>query len=399
METDIEAIAQPRILWLQVCSLAGLQGAITLTWVIYNLYLPLLFAEFGFPKSLAVGVLIVENALAVVMEPLMGGLSDKARYWIGSRFPFISVGVILSSALFIAIPSIATFSTASNGTRLLLLLVVIAWAIAMTVFRSPAISLLGRYATPAELPLAGSLVTLAGGIITALRPFASKYILGLGPIFTFAIGSFVLLAAAAALRFVNPPERPVDKAQTWATPGELPRALALILGTGIGVAWGSRFLMDALGKLLKVQWNTGNIDGIMFIISLVLALAALPAGAFATKIGNRKAMLSGISAIIIIMVIIISLGAQLPIVLLGVCAFSLIINGAVPFALTLVPPRWRGLGVGMYFAGFALTGSVFGVVFPQPQAITPVIGIIGGVLAFLVAGVCIFAASYGREVA
>jgi hypothetical protein len=48
------------------------------------------------------------------------------------------------------------------------------YAIAMTVFRSPDLSLLGRYATPAELPLAGSLVTLAGGIITALKPFASK---------------------------------------------------------------------------------------------------------------------------------------------------------------------------------------------------------------------------------
>ncbi|MGH7999205.1 MAG: hypothetical protein ACREPR_07205 [Brasilonema sp.] len=29
METNIETIAQPRILWLQVCSLAGVQGAIT----------------------------------------------------------------------------------------------------------------------------------------------------------------------------------------------------------------------------------------------------------------------------------------------------------------------------------------------------------------------------------
>jgi len=48
-------------------------GAITLTWVIYNLYLPQLLGQFGFPKQLAVGLLILENALAVVMEPLMGG--------------------------------------------------------------------------------------------------------------------------------------------------------------------------------------------------------------------------------------------------------------------------------------------------------------------------------------
>lgn len=97
----------------------------------------------------------------------------------------------------------------------------------------------------------------------------------------------------------------------------------MILGTGIGIVWGSRLLIDALGKLLKVQWNTGNIEGIMLVVSLTLAFAALPAGAFAKKIGNRKAMLSGISVIIIIMVIMLSLGAHLPIVFLGVCAFSL----------------------------------------------------------------------------
>ncbi|MFL9456356.1 MULTISPECIES: MFS transporter [Nostocales] len=131
----------PHILWLQVCSLAGVQGAITLSWLIYALYLPRLLAGFGFPESLAVWVLIVENALAVVMEPLFGALSDKAKYQIGRSFPFISVGVILSSAFFIAIPTLTVFFPVSDITRTLLPLMAIAWAMAMTVFRSPAIRL------------------------------------------------------------------------------------------------------------------------------------------------------------------------------------------------------------------------------------------------------------------
>ena len=37
-----------RVLWLQVLGLAAVQGAISLTWVIYNLYLDDLLLTLGF---------------------------------------------------------------------------------------------------------------------------------------------------------------------------------------------------------------------------------------------------------------------------------------------------------------------------------------------------------------
>ncbi|QMS88166.1 MFS transporter [Nostoc edaphicum CCNP1411] len=376
------------ILWVQVWVLAAVQGAITLTWLIYNIYLPQLLTQFGFPASLAVGLVIVENALGAVLEPVMGGLSDQARRWVGTRFPFISVGMILASALFIAIPCVVSFIPATTVMRSLLPIVLVAWALAMTIFRSPAMCLLGMYSTPAQLPLAASVVTLAGGVIGAFRPISHKFILSLGPVYTFAIGSFVMLAAAAVLRLVNPPEAPVDRHQIEVV--KLPlQKLALILVTGFGVAWGIRFLFDVLGKVLKAQLNTDNIDVLMVWIGLAIAIASIPAGIFAVKIGNRQAMLCGICAIIPSLLMMISVGAQIPIILLIVASFSLIVNGAIPFALELVPQRWAGLGIGMYFGGFALAMSLFGVIFPKLQAITPFIGATGGALAFFVAGVCI----------
>jgi hypothetical protein len=82
-------------------------------------------------------------------------------------------------------------------------------------------------------------------------------------------------------------------------------------------------------------------------------------------------------------------GARIPVLILIVAGFSLIVNGAIPFALGLVPQQWAGLGIGMYFGGFALAMSLFGVLFPQPQGITPFVGAVGGALAFFLAGVCI----------
>ncbi|MBD2605035.1 MFS transporter [Scytonema hofmannii FACHB-248] len=380
------------IMWLQVCSLAGMQGAITLCWLIYNLYIPQLLVGIGLNQDFAIGLLIVENTLAVVIEPLMGGLSDDRKRWVTNRFPFISVGVILSSAFFIVIPAIVTFFSPGEATRGIFLFVVIAWSIAMAVFRSPAIALLGKYAGRNDLPLAASLLTLVGGLIAAFRPISTNFILGLGAVFAFALSSFVLLAAAFLLRFVNPPEKPIVQVTEIPNISEqLPRTLFLLLGTGFSIAWGSRLLIDVLGKLLKIELNTNNIDGMMFIISLSLAFAALPAGAFAIKIGNRKAMVGGSCVISILMLLMLFFGAKVILIFLSVVTFSLILNGAIPFALSLVSAKRAGLAIGMYFAGIALGGALFTAIFPQLATLSLVPEVFIGAVAFLAAGTCVTA--------
>jgi MFS family permease len=79
-------------LWIKVWGIAAVQGSITLTWVIYNLYFPLLLVEFGFSQQSAITILIVENALASIAEPIFGELSDRQQRLFGSKIPLISLG-------------------------------------------------------------------------------------------------------------------------------------------------------------------------------------------------------------------------------------------------------------------------------------------------------------------
>jgi Na+/melibiose symporter-like transporter len=384
-----------KILWVQVAGLAGLQAAITLCWLVYNAYLPQLLTQFGFPATLAASLLVIENALAVILEPVMGGLSDQTKFKLGTRFPFISLGVILSSALFIAIPCIVLFVPPLELLKGILPLTLIAWALAMTVFRSPAMSFLGRYAKPQELPLAASLLTLAGGLVGAFRGYANQFILSLGAVWAFAIASFVLLAAAFTLRFFHPPETPSAEHPTKL---KIPsRNLALIFTTGLSIAWGTRFLFDALGKILKIQLPSSDIGLVMLWVSLVFAFAALPAGFVAVKIGNTRAMLTGIGATILGIGSMLYMGALFPIILIF-AGFSLIVNGVIPFCLYLMPPVWAGLGIGTYFGGFSLAMSIFGVIFSQPGEITPGLAVVWTTLAFLVAAVCILLTQRNAEV-
>jgi MFS family permease len=372
------------------------QGAISLSWVIYNFYLPKLLVQFGFPQSLAVSLLVAENALAVLMEPLMGSLSDNNQRRFASRFPFITVGVLLSSALFIAIPCVVTFVPPTTTLKLILPVVVVAWALAMTVFRSPVLSLLGRYAMPKSLPMAASVLTLIGGTIGSFRIAANDLLLSLGPVVTFATGSFVLLGSAAILRFIHPPEMVSEEPQHRVAPSQpisIP-ALGLIFVVGGSFAWGYRLLFDGVGKFLKLQPDNQNIQLQMVIFGMAIAVAALPAGAIAKKIGNRNAMLFGIIAAIIFMLLLLVAGANIIILAPLAIAISFVLNGSIPFALEMVPSQRGGLGVGTYFGGVGLAMSIFGSVFTQPQAITPQFAIFTGAIAFVITCGCIIGSRF-----
>lgn len=387
--------------WLQVSGLAAVQGAITLSWVIYRLYLDKLLVQFGFTAALAATLLVTENLLAAFMEPLMGGLSDQAKRWVGTRFPFIIGGVILSSALFIAIPTIVIFGNPTSAIRWVLPIMLIAWAMAMTVFRSPAVSLLGQYAAPPALPQAMSLLTLSGGLIGAFAPIANKIVLGWGPAITFALGSFVLLGTTAVLRFVHPPEAPVLSPQnpdlsSQSVANSLLLNLGLIFITGAGVAWGTSFLMQTLRQVMQGLFGNDNINSVMLVLGIALAITALPVGAVAVKVSNGRAMLWGIGLTVGLM-LLIALRPNFAIAMAAVAAivgtFSLISNGAVPYALLIVPPPQAGLGTGMYFGGFSAAIGLFGVVFPSSNQMTPMMGAVLGAIAFLMAGLCIAAST------
>jgi len=82
--------ASNQIRWLQVWSLASVQGAISLTWIVYRVYLPKFIEQvFAYPpnqaQQFAELLLVIETAIAVIVEPLFGGLSDRWQRWYSSK--------------------------------------------------------------------------------------------------------------------------------------------------------------------------------------------------------------------------------------------------------------------------------------------------------------------------
>ena len=386
------------ILWAQVCGLALVQGAIALTWVIYNLYLVQLLESFGFPKALATGLLIIENLLAMVMEPLMGSFSDRFQHQVGSRFPLITVGVVLAAGCFLAIPTVLVWGQGPL-LRWVLPLMLVAWALAMTVFRSPALSLLGRYAFRTQLPLAAGILALVGGLAGAMGPLASQFILDLGPMMAFSIGSGVLIIAAIALGLVGPNRDVADAAPLPGGIGALPWGRLLwVFGTGVGVTLGFRLIMGTFPMVLKAQVPDSNPATVMGTIFVTLALTAIPAGALAVRLGNRRAMMMGLGAMALVCAAVVAIHSTAMGMVLAALfggAFSLVSNGTIPFALSIVPAEKAGLGTGIYFSGGALASSLFGALFGGASALSPGLGASLSTGAFLLAAICVGVAAGG----
>jgi hypothetical protein len=384
------------IVWAKVCGLATVQGAIVLMWVIYNLYLPSLLKQFGFPPRFSIGLLVVENLLAIALEPIMGGASDQARIWVGSRFPMIILGVVISAASFILIPAVMLLGDATTVLRWLLPIVMVIWAIAMTIFRSPVMALLGQYAFATRLPQAASILMFMGALAGAIGVFAapSKFILSLGPTMAFTIGSIVALLTAMLLRVLDA-QLPNSILTIAAEPlshslRSLLPALGQIFGVGAGIALGSR-LMNVVFN--QIQTSPGVLTG---TFTIAVLLSTLPAGWLAVKIGNRPVMVTGLGILAVLlglMGLLQNMGWGMGIaVLLGI-AFSPVSNGTIPFAFSVMPPDRGGLGVGMFFGGSALAGMLLNLAISQFGAVSLMPAVVGGTLAFLMAGLLIYYSS------
>jgi hypothetical protein len=376
--------------WSKIIGLSTLQGAISLTWLIYNIYLPKLLTSYGFSPKLAVFVLIIENAMALFLEPFFGSLSDRSYHWLASKFGIIAFGIILTVAITGLIPLVVIFGNVFSAITWFLPVVLIAWAMAMTIFRAPAISLIGKYASTSDLPIAMSFLTVVSTIIGALKPISQNFILSIGAPFAFMIASVVLLVATGVLEYLDPginEDLPVTKRQPITL-----RKIGLPIVLGLGIAWSSRCLFETLPKMLKLQFPQLDPIILMVFISFAIAISAMPAGVIATKYGNHRVMLLGIGATLIGLIGMFCVPTPITLtiaIILFVGCFSWITNGAVPLAISIFPADRSGLAVGLYVGSFSGGLSSFSAIFNPVTTLTPLLGTICGSIGLMIAGGCI----------
>ncbi len=398
-----------QVRWLQVWSLASVQGAISLSWIAYAIYLPKFIEQvFEYPidqaQQFAALLLVIESAIAVIVEPLFGALSDFWQRWFSSRMPIIVVGAIASTVLFIALPSVVIFGGKNEVMRLVLPSLAVLWAVVMATFRSPVLSLLGGFAGASQLPLAASVLTLVGGLIGSIRPLATKFILGLGAPITFTIASVSLLGGVAALRIamVYMPKKPnpdpvSDPEKSKSLPiKDFLGNLAIVILVGAAIGLGMRLLMgEVVPRTLRaeiIEFTGFPFEILMGSVLILQAILALVTGAISKVIDNKRLMMIGLGGIGVGLGLL-SLGygaiASMIVILFMLFCVSAINNGMVAFALTMVPKSLSGLIVGTFFSGLSWAIALFGYLVPKSATLSMPNVIVMATIAFLTAGIAI----------
>jgi Na+/melibiose symporter-like transporter len=379
------------IAWKPIIGLASLQGAITLTWVIYNLYIPQLLVQLGFPAIAGLYLLAIENLLAALIEPLMGLVSDRVKTWLGIRFPWVILGTLLSAFIFVLLPWAGNFDR-TTILRWLLPIGAIVWAMAMAIFRAPVLSLLGSYAERSYLPQAASWLTLTSLLAGYLsQPVHSKILKDLGAVGAFGLGSLSLIVAVLVFSLCQPPARqppiapPEPQAQLFQQPAFSKSQLFTLLWMGIGIGIGTAFLRRMLSPAEATQllaWFTASH-----------LITVLPAGWLAKRWGNHRCLLVGLGVVATLMAVFAMLNQALhPIVTHGLAialglSFSFVLNGILPFVLTQAPKPQAGFATGAYFGGTAIAGtlvnSLYALELPLPKLLTHLLGPIAFLIASL----------------
>jgi MFS family permease len=352
MQTVVET---PKTDWQPVLAMALMQGAIVLCWIVYRMYIPDLLGQFGFPKDSAVVILAIEGFLAVLIEPLFGSLSDRQKTLWGLKGPFVTIGVLLSAGLLFVLPSIVLLGN-PDSIRWLFIALVILWAMAMAMFRSPMLARLGEFACQRDWPYAASVLTLVGTLAGTLALPASKQLVkGLGAGTAFAISSMILLLSATLLNRsqttqVRLPAVTADDRQPAA------KNLFLVALTGCTITMGVILTQQLIGLVGKEQTPV-----LMTLFLAVQLITVLPIGLAAKRWGNLQTMLGGLIVLAIGFLMLVLPGIHAVAVLLLGVGMSCVGVGTIPFALSMVPLSRGGLGIGFYFGGAALAGALFNV--------------------------------------
>ena len=320
-------------------------------WQAYDAIIPLILTNhFGLPQTVSGAVMSIDNILAVFMLPLFGALSDKVHTKMGKRTPFILIGTLVATASFVALTLIDNYQLAQvvaagvpaleQGTMLdaefaevvrkatveltianplpflgfiATLLVVL---VAMATFRSPAVALMPDVTVKPLRSKANAIINLtgtAGGIIvlalgmvfaTAKNPYMQYTGYGVAVVSVMLVGLIVFMLTVKEPKWAAEMEQESIRLGLEEAPAEdgapkrkLAKAelISLLLILASVALWYIGY-NSITSKYSVYATNVLNFD---FNLTMIVAQAAaivsyIPVGIISSKIGRRKAILSGI---------------------------------------------------------------------------------------------------------
>lgn len=336
-------------------ALTLLQLLLVWTWTLYAAFLPQLLASAGLDKSWVPLILLVDQVLFLVLDPLMGFFTDLVGPWLRRLGPVLLLVSLLSAGCFAILPLVSGLGS------LALLVPLFCWAASSTALRAPMMVLLHRHVPQPRAPGPLVLALVGMGIGSALSPSLTTALADWKPLIPFLLASASTVAGVLVLLVAEALAPPADTSPRGAW--TLPRLLILgLLVFGLGLATTAMQLHTGLrqGAILKAGLRAGLLPWVQPLFGIGMAGAmvlwrpllgglfpwvGMALGALAFGLSAGLSAVSSLEAVLV--------GTTL----LSGAAWGGLFSSGIGAALSTAPERRAGLALGLFFSTLA-AGSV-----------------------------------------
>ena len=349
---------------------------ITLTWSIYNAYVPpileRLLAHLPYTDT-AVGLIMTfDNIAAILLIPWFGALSDRTWTRFGRRMPFLLVSIPIAAVFFGIIPY-AGFSLAA------VIPVIVIMNIAMAAFRAPAIALMPDLTPSEKRSKANGTVNLMGGLGALVFYFGFTRFLEVES--SFVVAGAVMVAVLLILLYtIREPREQFAEAEK--RPAGIVRSLFEVMREREGSA---RYLLFAIFMWFigwngvetfftlygMDKWGIDESQAAFYLgfFSLSFLLMAIPSGFIATTLGRKKTILAGLAGMCVMLgsfFFATPIALVIGLLVLGGVFWALININSYPMVADMAPLDKLGTYTGLFYFFSMLAAIIapplFGVV-------------------------------------
>lgn len=353
--------------------------AISVTWSIYNAFVPKILSNFITSTTIIGFIMTIDNYFALFLQPAVGIMSDKVDTRYGKRMPFIMIGMPLSVVFIVLV--------ANYKNLPMLITFIVLMNLSMSIFRSPVVALMPDITEKENRSKANSIINFMGGIGSVIAYVLGSKLWDVNEKFPFYLAailvffSFILLFNSIkerrdAVQYERNEEGNVGFIQSIKEAVKNKSVLFLLLAICswfIGFA-GIETLFTLYGeKYLGIKTSAAAFS--FTFISIAFLISAIPAGLLGTKFGKKKTITVGIMGIILSFIIIAFMKNILYIRgMFLICGFfwALININSYPFVTDMASKGKIGTFTGLYY----LTSSIAAIVSP------PLLGFIIDLLGY-----------------
>jgi len=345
--------------------------AISITWSVYNAFMPLLLGNYLKSAALIGFIMTIDNYLALFIQPAVGFYSDKINTKFGRRVPFIMVGMPLAAVFMFLIPQTKSLYA--------LVFALLFMNLSMSIYRSPVIALMPDITAKQHRSKSNSIINFMGGIGSLIAYLIGGKPFELNDGYPFILSSFLILFSFGVLFLKIKEQRDVLHYEAAEEKRNLLQGLAIALRDKNArnllfaiCSWfiaynGIETFFTKYGQsYLGIQPSQATTT--LAFISISFLVFAIPAGIIGTKIGKKNTIRMGVALAVLLTLAISFLKPEqsnmlllMRILFLGVgFAWASININSYPLVADMSPLGLLGTYTGVYY----LFSSIANIISP-----------------------------------